>query len=79
MLIFNVINPIEFIMFITTIQVLLDSTIDDDVLGHAMPNLIYVSREKCKDIPHHFKGGALNVLVTYLTIYTSFRTKTTLI
>ncbi|XP_071693115.1 cellulose synthase-like protein G3 [Rutidosis leptorrhynchoides] len=47
----------------TLIQVLLDSAVDDDALGHAMPNLIYVSREKCKTIPHNFKGGALNVLL----------------
>ncbi|XAR49015.1 Cellulose synthase (UDP-forming) [Bertholletia excelsa] len=28
-----------------------------------MPLLIYVSREKTPSIPHHFKGGALNVLL----------------
>ncbi|KAI3727759.1 hypothetical protein L6452_16379 [Arctium lappa] len=46
----------------TIIQVLLDSTVED-VLGHAMPNLIYVSREKRKATHHHFKAGALNVLL----------------
>ncbi|KAI3710667.1 hypothetical protein L2E82_40456 [Cichorium intybus] len=47
----------------TVLQVLLDGTIDDDVLGNAMPNLIYVSREKRKSTPHRFKAGALNVLL----------------
>lgn len=44
-------------------QVLLDSGATRDVTGHEMPNLIYVSREKRKAAPHHFKAGALNVLV----------------
>ncbi|KAL4570637.1 hypothetical protein LXL04_026296 [Taraxacum kok-saghyz] len=47
----------------TVIQVLLDGTIDNDVLGNVMPNLIYVSREKRKATPHRFKAGALNVLL----------------
>ncbi|KAJ9550100.1 hypothetical protein OSB04_022643 [Centaurea solstitialis] len=47
----------------TIIQVLLDGTEESDVLGHAMPNLIYVSREKRKATHHHFKAGALNVLL----------------
>ncbi|KAI3707795.1 hypothetical protein L2E82_36632 [Cichorium intybus] len=47
----------------TVIQVLLDNSVDVDVSGHAMPNLIYVSREKRKAIPHNFKAGALNVLL----------------
>nr|GFA35062.1 cellulose synthase-like protein G3 [Tanacetum cinerariifolium] len=51
--------------------VLLDGTIDDDVLGHAMPNLIYVSREKRKNTPHHFKGGALNVLLRVSRVMTN--------
>ncbi|GJY38101.1 cellulose synthase-like protein G3 [Tanacetum coccineum] len=55
----------------SVIQVLLDGTIDDDVLGHAMPNLIYVSREKRKDTPHHFKGGALNVLLRVSRVMTN--------
>lgn len=29
-----------------------------------MPNLVYVSREKSKTYPHHFKAGALNALVS---------------
>ena len=28
-----------------------------------LPHLIYVSREKCPKYPHHYKAGALNVLV----------------
>lgn len=45
------------------IQVLLESGIDKDTVGDTMPNLVYVSREKNKDTPHHFKAGALNVLL----------------
>ncbi|CAI0408766.1 unnamed protein product [Linum tenue] len=47
----------------TFIQVLLDGNNDKDVDGHALPNLIYVSREKSTNSPHHFKAGALNVLL----------------
>jgi cellulose synthase/poly-beta-1,6-N-acetylglucosamine synthase-like glycosyltransferase len=42
----------------TIIEVLLDST-----KYMNMPNLVYVSREKCSAVPHHFKAGALNVLL----------------
>ena len=35
-----------------------------DITGHTMPNLVYVSREKRPGSPHHFKAGALNVLVS---------------
>ncbi|CAI0441708.1 unnamed protein product [Linum tenue] len=49
----------------TFIQVLLDSKNDKDVDGHVMPNLIYVSREKSSTSQHHFKAGALNVLIGY--------------
>ncbi|WOL03033.1 cellulose synthase-like protein G3 isoform X2 [Canna indica] len=44
------------------IQVLLESTRDSDISGNALPNLIYVSREKRPNSPHNFKAGALNVL-----------------
>ncbi|KAL0324173.1 UNVERIFIED_CONTAM: Cellulose synthase-like protein G3 [Sesamum calycinum] len=47
----------------SVIQVLLNSKRDVDNRGRAMPNLIYVSREKSKSTPHHFKAGALNVLL----------------
>ncbi|XP_010267672.1 PREDICTED: cellulose synthase-like protein G3 [Nelumbo nucifera] len=47
----------------TVIEVLLDSGTDKDVTGRAMPNLVYVSREKSSSWPHHFKAGALNVLL----------------
>ncbi|XP_062146669.1 cellulose synthase-like protein G3 isoform X2 [Alnus glutinosa] len=47
----------------TVIQVLLENSKDKDITGHLMPNLIYVSREKCKTSPHHFKAGALNVML----------------
>nr|TKR79071.1 hypothetical protein D5086_0000276410 [Populus alba] len=45
------------------IQVLLDASKDRDIAGYSMPNLIYVSREKNKASPHHFKAGALNALL----------------
>ncbi|XVF12935.1 hypothetical protein REPUB_Repub08aG0162800 [Reevesia pubescens] len=47
----------------TVIQVLLEKNKDRDITGHWLPNLVYVSREKSKTSPHHFKAGALNVLV----------------
>ncbi|KAL0331058.1 UNVERIFIED_CONTAM: Cellulose synthase-like protein G3 [Sesamum angustifolium] len=47
----------------SVIQVLLNSKRDVDNRGRAMPNLIYVSREKSNSTPHHFKAGALNVLL----------------
>jgi hypothetical protein len=38
---------------------------EDDNDGDAtMPSLVYVSREKRRSSPHHFKAGALNVLVS---------------
>lgn len=45
-------------------QVLLDNSKDRDITGHPMSNLIYVSREKSRTSPHHFKAGALNALVS---------------
>ncbi|KAJ6705399.1 hypothetical protein OIU79_010159 [Salix purpurea] len=45
------------------IQVLVDASKDKDVDGYLMPNLIYISREKNKSSPHHFKAGALNALL----------------
>ncbi|KAM7525904.1 hypothetical protein LguiA_015806 [Lonicera macranthoides] len=53
------------------IQVLLDSEIDKDTTGHGMPKLVYVSREKGKDVPHNFKAGALNVLLRVSAIMTN--------
>ncbi|KAK8324007.1 hypothetical protein V6Z11_A12G274800 [Gossypium hirsutum] len=47
----------------TVIQVLLDKNKDKDITGNSLPNLVYVSRQKSKTSPHHFKAGALNVLV----------------
>ncbi|KAK1257942.1 Cellulose synthase-like protein G3 [Acorus gramineus] len=46
----------------TVIQVLLNSQKDVDVMGQAMPSLIYLSREKRPGVHHHFKAGALNTL-----------------
>ncbi|CAH8314283.1 unnamed protein product [Eruca vesicaria subsp. sativa] len=37
----------------------------------AMPNLIYVSREKSKVSPHHFKAGALNTLLRVSSVMTN--------
>lgn len=34
-----------------------------------MPLLVYIAREKRPGHPHHFKGGALNILVN--SLYTS--------
>jgi hypothetical protein len=51
-------------------QVLLDASKDKDIAGYSMPNLIYVSREKNKASPHHFKAGALNALVSMHVQYT---------
>ena len=45
-------------------QVLLNAGKDVDATNQAMPNLIYVSREKNKAIQHNFKAGALNTLVS---------------
>ncbi|KAF8380020.1 hypothetical protein HHK36_027489 [Tetracentron sinense] len=47
----------------TVIQVILESGQDKDVLGHEMPNLVYLSRQKSRTSPHHFKAGALNALL----------------
>ncbi|CAN1254516.1 Cellulose synthase-like protein G3 [Linum perenne] len=55
----------------TVIQVLLDSNKDKDTDGHLMPNFIYVSRQKSKTSPHHFKAGALNVLLRVSAMMTN--------
>ncbi|KAK9926345.1 hypothetical protein M0R45_023582 [Rubus argutus] len=47
----------------TIIQVLSDNNKERDITGNAMPNLIYVSREKNRISEHNFKAGALNVLI----------------
>ncbi|GAB2303184.1 hypothetical protein Dimus_037179 [Dionaea muscipula] len=48
----------------TLIQVLLVAGQDKDLSGHSMPNLVYVTREKRRTHPHHFKAGALNTMTT---------------
>ncbi|ONK69233.1 uncharacterized protein A4U43_C05F20720 [Asparagus officinalis] len=50
------------------VQVLLESSKDFDIMGHSMPNLIYVSREKRPTTTHHFKAGALNALTRVSSI-----------
>ncbi|CAA6665751.1 unnamed protein product [Spirodela intermedia] len=47
----------------SVIQVLLESRKDLDTTGAALPNLVYVSREKNRAFHHNFKAGALNALV----------------
>ncbi|XP_050943066.1 cellulose synthase-like protein G3 isoform X2 [Cucumis melo] len=47
----------------TIIKVVLESKNDKDMMGHSLPNLVYVSREKSKAFHHHFKSGALNALL----------------
>lgn len=47
----------------SVVQVLLESSRDKDITNQPLPNLIYVSREKCRSFHHHFKGGSLNALV----------------
>ncbi|MQL98190.1 hypothetical protein Taro_030896 [Colocasia esculenta] len=37
--------------------------LQDQELNTRLPRLVYVSREKKKTIPHHFKAGALNMLL----------------
>lgn len=56
----------------TIIQVLQNSETDVDDSGkYIMPNLIYVSREKSKVSPHHFKAGALNTLLRVSGVMTN--------
>ncbi|WCJ37749.1 cellulose synthase like G3 [Euphorbia peplus] len=55
----------------SVIQVLLDGNKDQDMDERAMPNLIYVSREKDKNSPHHFKAGALNTLLRVSAVMTN--------
>ncbi|XP_073122820.1 cellulose synthase-like protein G3 [Henckelia pumila] len=53
------------------VQVLSVSGDDKDLAGSSMPNLIYVSRQKNRAVPHHFKAGALNVLLRVSGIMTN--------
>jgi cellulose synthase/poly-beta-1,6-N-acetylglucosamine synthase-like glycosyltransferase len=57
----------------TVIQVIVESDKDKDkdITGHPMPNLIYVSREKNRAIPHNFKAGALNALLRVSAVMTN--------
>ncbi|XP_038875597.1 cellulose synthase-like protein G3 [Benincasa hispida] len=55
----------------TIIKVLLESKNDRDMMGHSLPNLIYLSRQKSKAFHHHFKGGALNALLRVSSIMTN--------
>lgn len=53
------------------VQVLSESSDGKDMAGSSMPNLIYVSRQKNGAVPHHFKAGALNVLLRVSAIMTN--------
>uniref|UniRef100_A0A0A0KUZ9 Cellulose synthase-like protein G3 n=1 Tax=Cucumis sativus TaxID=3659 RepID=A0A0A0KUZ9_CUCSA len=53
------------------IQVLLESSKNKDISGEALPNLIYVSRQKSLTSHHHFKAGALNTLLRVSTTMTN--------
>ncbi|CAI9093441.1 OLC1v1028943C2 [Oldenlandia corymbosa var. corymbosa] len=55
----------------SVIQVLLEGSEDRDIEGNPMPNLIYMSREKSKSYPHHFKAGALNALLRVSAVMTN--------
>ncbi|KMZ76177.1 Cellulose synthase-like CSLG, family GT2 [Zostera marina] len=55
----------------SVIQVLLKTDHDLDVSGHPLPNVIYVSREKNRIFPHHFKAGALNALLRVSSLMTN--------
>ncbi|WRX17701.1 Cellulose synthase - like 10 [Theobroma cacao] len=55
----------------TVVQVILDKSKDKDISGNFLPNLIYVSRQKSKTSPHHFKAGALNVLLRVSAVMTN--------
>ncbi|XP_023750400.1 cellulose synthase-like protein G3 [Lactuca sativa] len=53
------------------IQVLIDGAKEKDKKGHSMPNLVYVSRGKNINVPHHFKAGALNTLLRVSAVLTN--------
>ncbi|KAI8546185.1 hypothetical protein RHMOL_Rhmol07G0097800 [Rhododendron molle] len=55
----------------TVVEVLLETGKDRDITGQSMPNLIYVSRQKNRTSPHHFKAGALNVLLRVSAVLTN--------
>ncbi|GAB2298194.1 hypothetical protein Dimus_032266 [Dionaea muscipula] len=55
----------------TLIQVLLVAGQDKDLSGHSMPNLVYVTREKRRTHPHHFKAGALNTMLRVSAVMTN--------
>ena len=37
----------------------------------SLPSLVYISREKRPKHPHHYKAGAMNVLVIFIFIFYS--------
>ncbi|PIN09004.1 Cellulose synthase (UDP-forming) [Handroanthus impetiginosus] len=53
------------------VQVISQNSEDKDDAGCSLPNLIYVSRQKSRTTPHHFKAGALNVLLRVSAVMTN--------
>lgn len=47
------------------VQILIDKTKPNsvDIDGHQLPKLVYLSREKRPQRPHHFKAGSMNALM----------------
>jgi hypothetical protein len=43
-------------------------------ISDELPHLIYISREKRPKHPHHYKAGAMNVLVSKKLLYTVYST-----
>ena len=54
-----------------SVQVLWDSSSkSNQAADDGIPSLIYVSREKSPTQHHHFKAGAMNVLVRTSSVFT---------
>ncbi|XP_010552366.2 PREDICTED: LOW QUALITY PROTEIN: cellulose synthase-like protein E1 [Tarenaya hassleriana] len=50
----------------TVLQILIDGRREvkgEDMEGNELPTLVYMSREKRPQYPHHFKAGAMNALI----------------
>ncbi|CAM8942491.1 unnamed protein product [Rhodiola kirilowii] len=55
----------------TVVHKLLEADKDRDVNGRSLPSLVYVTREKRRNVPHNFKAGALNVLLRVSAVMTN--------
>lgn len=58
-------NILIFILHII-LQIIIDGRDRNavDECGFRLPTVVYMAREKRPNYPHHFKGGAINSLVT---------------